>query len=272
MNRPSTERWEELVRQSARTLPYPSTPDIVGRVASRLAMPPARTPARRRLAWALVLFLALVAGLWAVPPVRAAILEFLQIGSVRIWLVESGPTPGPSPQAEQGVDPTPSSRAERGEGRDQAPLRSIFGLAGETTLAEAESSAGFQIRLPAYPSGLGAPDAVFYQELGGPVVVLVWLDPQQPDKARLSLHILGEGAFADKGNPTVVLTTTVGDHEAAWTQGPYMLAYEHTLGEEFAMRRLVEGNVLIWYEDGLTYRLESDLSLEEAVHVAESLE
>jgi hypothetical protein len=38
------------------------------------------------------------------------------------------------------------------------------------------------------------------------------------------------------------------------------------------MRRLVEGNVLIWFENGLTYRLESDLSLEETVRVAESLE
>jgi hypothetical protein len=64
----------------------------------------------------------------------------------------------------------------------------------------------------------------------------------------------------------------VAGREAAWTQGPYVLAYQHPLGEELDMRRLVEGNVLIWFENGLTYRLESDLSLEETVRVAESLE
>jgi hypothetical protein len=36
-------------------------------------------------------------------------------------------------------------------------------------------------------------------------------------------------------------------------------------------RRLVSGHVLIWEEDGLTYRLETDLSMEEAVAIAESL-
>jgi hypothetical protein len=36
-------------------------------------------------------------------------------------------------------------------------------------------------------------------------------------------------------------------------------------------RRLVEGQVLIWEADGITYRLETELSMEEAVAIAESL-
>jgi hypothetical protein len=272
MNRLPLERWEEAVQQAVRALPYPPTPDVAGKVASRLATRSVLPPARRRLAWALVLLLALVVALLAVPPVRAVILEFLQIGAVRIWLVEDGPTPAPRAEKEGSSTPGPSPQGERWEGRSPAPSRPVLGLAGETTLSEAELKAGFQVRLPAYPANLGAPDAVFYQELGGPVVVLVWLDAQQRDKARLSLHILGEGAFAHKGNPALVLTTTVEGHEAAWTQGPYMLAYQRQPGQEFDMRRLVEGNVLVWFEDGLTYRLESDLPLEEAVRVAESLE
>lgn len=36
-------------------------------------------------------------------------------------------------------------------------------------------------------------------------------------------------------------------------------------------RGLIEGNVLVWEQDGITYRLESALPLEEAVRVAESL-
>jgi hypothetical protein len=36
--------------------------------------------------------------------------------------------------------------------------------------------------------------------------------------------------------------------------------------------RLIEGNVLIWTEGDLTYRIETDLSLEEAIRIAESLQ
>ena len=39
-----------------------------------------------------------------------------------------------------------------------------------------------------------------------------------------------------------------------------------------ALRRLVEGNVLLWEQDGVTYRLETELPLDEAIKVAESLE
>ena len=34
---------------------------------------------------------------------------------------------------------------------------------------------------------------------------------------------------------------------------------------------MVDGNVLIWYADDITYRLESDLPMEEAIKVAEFL-
>jgi hypothetical protein len=37
-------------------------------------------------------------------------------------------------------------------------------------------------------------------------------------------------------------------------------------------RRMIDGQVLIWEGDGITYRLETDLSLEEAIRIAESLE
>jgi hypothetical protein len=36
--------------------------------------------------------------------------------------------------------------------------------------------------------------------------------------------------------------------------------------------RLIDGHVLIWTDGNLTYRLETDLSLEEALKVAESLQ
>jgi hypothetical protein len=268
--RPPDEQWEESVRQTASALAYPSTPDVAEQVMVRLTTTQ-RTrlhPRTRRLqpVWVIGLLLALLIGLLAVPPVRAAILEFLQIGAVRIWLVEPTPVPTSASSGER------SSTGPRSTAQPSAtPLRSLFDLAGETTLAEAEANAGFAIRLPTYPSDLGPPDGVFYQELGGPVVVLVWLNPEQEDKALFTLHILGERAIAEKGNPPVVITTTVKGNEAAWAEGPYMLAYGQGGQEDWRMRYLVSGRVLIWVEDGLTYRLESDLSLQEAVRMAESL-
>lgn len=257
MSRPPNERWEAQIRDLARQLPYPPTPDIAGAVAERLAARPRQAP-RLNPAWALLLVVALLVGLLAAPPVRAAILEFLQIGGVRIWLVEPTPVPTIAPGAE-----TPPPTA--------TPVSSLFDLAGETTLAGAEQKAHFRVRLPTYPPDLGPPDGVFYQELGAPAVVLVWLDPQQPKQAHLSLHILAEGAFVEKGVPTTVATTTVNGRPAAWTTGPYLLAYRQQGGQEWDMRRLVEGHVLVWSENMLTYRLETDLPLAEAVRVAESL-
>jgi hypothetical protein len=38
------------------------------------------------------------------------------------------------------------------------------------------------------------------------------------------------------------------------------------------LRRLIAGHVLIWDENGVTYRLESNLDLSQAIEIAESLE
>lgn len=264
------EQWEDVVRQTASTLPYPPTPPMAERVLARLATErhQGRGQGRRRQlqpVWVVSIILVLLIGLWAVPPVRAAILEFLQIGAVRIWLVEPTPTPEPAATAAEAA-PT------RTVAPSPTPLPSLFDLAGETTLAGAAEKAGFPIRLPSYPPDLGPPDGVFYQDLGGPVVVLVWLNAERPGEAAYSLHILGQGAVVNKGNPPVLETTTVNGNQAAWTSGPYVLSYGQPGREHWEVRRIVSDRVLVWFEDGLTYRLESNLTLDEAKRMAESLE
>ncbi|MCE7986342.1 MAG: hypothetical protein DYG89_34645 [Caldilinea sp. CFX5] len=262
MKQPSDPRWEEQLQSLARTFPYPSTPDLAGAVERRLAAPPARPAAAPRFlrpVWVALLALALLlGGLLAVPPVRAALQEWLQIGAVRIWLVEPTATPTPQPKT-----PTPRPTP--------TPLASLFDLAGATTLADAQQKAGFPLRLPSYPTTLGRPDGVFYQNIGGPAVVLVWLDIRQPARAKLSLHILGPNTFAEKGNATRLAQTTVNGQPAFWTEGPYMLVYHRGTTTDYDIRRLVEGHVLIWTEGNLTYRLETDTTMTEAVRMAESL-
>lgn len=255
------EAWEARLRDAARAFSYPPTPDIAGAVRAQLTGEAGQKTGHqinRRLVWAALIVLLLLGGLLAVPQVRAALVEYLQIGTIRIFLVEPTFTPTPLPST---ATPQPTS----------TPIASLLDLAGETTLAEAEQQVDFPIRLPTYPADLGQPDAVFLQELDGPVVVLIWLDDAQPGRIRLSLHELGPGTFGEKGDPGRIEETQVNGRRAIWAEGPYILQFRRGNQIDYDLRRLVEGRVLIWTEGEITYRLESDLSMIEAVRVAESL-
>jgi hypothetical protein len=221
----------------------------------------AAAPWGRWQTWAAAAAL-ILAMLLAVPPVRASVLEFLRIGAVRIFLAESTPTSFPTAPTVGTPGPIAST-----------PLASALDLAGETTLAQARQQTAFAIRLPSYPQDLGQPDRVFVQDLGGTAVVLVWMDANNRGQVRLSLHELGPGIDVQKKQPPAIERITVRGQPAVWTAGPYMLEiYSGKPGEhEEAARRLVTGHVLVWAEGEITYRLETDLPLDEAVRVAESL-
>jgi hypothetical protein len=217
----------------------------------------------RRAVWALATLLIVVSGLLAVPEVRAALRSFLHIGAIEIVL----PTPTPAMEPSPTADTTPTAIAR--PTLTLTPLTSVLDLAGETTLEEAGTDVKFPIQLPSYPPDLGPPDRVFVQDLGGPAVILVWLDPQEPDRVALSLHQLSADAFGQKfaEERTVIEHTTVNTQPAVWLRGPHVLQFKGGLDG----RRLVNGNVLIWQDGDLTYRLETELPLEEAVRIAESL-
>jgi hypothetical protein len=256
------ETWQNRLQAASRDFLYPPTPDIAGQVRRRLEDGSPRRAAHRRLAWVAAILL-LLAGLMAVPPVRAAVLRILRVGAVEILPAPPMPsaTPAPETAASPSATPAPSP----------TPLRSVLQLAGETTLAKAEAEAGFPIRLPGYPPDLGPPDRVFLQDLNGPVVVLVWLDSSRPDGVRLSLHQLGPGTFAQKVEPTVIAETSVDGEPALWTEGPHLFQFRRGSRVDLDARRLVKGNVLIWMEGEITYRVETYLPMEEAIRIAESL-
>jgi hypothetical protein len=272
MRQLSFEQWEAQIEEIAQAFPYPPTPDIAGTVArgGRRSSPARRTAVfSKRFAWAAVILLVvLLTGLMFIPQVQAALVEFLQLGAVRIFLAEPTPTSTPtatlplptaSPSAVPTVTPRPSP----------TPIASVLDLAGQTTLAEAQAQVDFPIRLPTEPADLGPPDAVFLQDFGGPLLVLVWFEPDQPGQVRLSLHQLGPNTFAGKGAPAVIQETTVNGERALWMEGPHF--FEMSNGQ-YAMRRLVEGKVLLWTEGEITYRLETKLPLDEARKIAESLQ
>lgn len=269
--------WEAQVRDVARAYAYPPTPEIARVVGRRLAAVVAPARPRLRLAWALAALLITLAALMAVPQVRAAVLEFLQIGAIRIFFSQPTPTVI-APTATAGSMPIAGAGVEAPVTAIPAPTPtlpfSILNLAGETTLEDAELRARMPVKLPTYPADLGPPNRVFYQGMAGPMVILVWVEPGSADQVRLSLYLLAleEGAFGGKFDWENVEPATVNGDTAYWVQGWHALQFFDARGRPlYEMARLVEGNVLIWVEGDVTYRLETALSLEEAVRIAESL-
>jgi len=272
MNRQTNPISEKRLKAVTGGFRYPPTPDIAGSVMKRLESG-GRPRARLRSAWVVtgLLVLALVV-LFAVPGVRAEIIRFFQVGVVRIFPSAPTSTAGPSiPQSPTTATPIaviPEAATPVPGFNEPHYTVTISGLAGETSLFNARISSPFPIRLPEYPDDLGRPDHVFLQE-EGKMVILVWTDPAEPERARLSLHEIGpEGLQVSKYEPRVIQETQVNGVYAVWAQGPYLV--ELTSGS-YVFRRTVEGNTLIWKEDGITYRLESDLTLEETIRIAESL-
>lgn len=275
MNEAQREHFEAQLLAISKGLNYPRTPEVAGFVMDRLR---AGSSSRgrgdkgegrprlvsRTLAWSLTLILVLCLSLMLIPSARAAILEFIQIGAVRIFRPE--PTPLPPPQREFPMVPVTAT-----PGLTAQPLvPQLQRFAGEMTLDEAQQHVEYAILLPSSPPDLGAPDHVFVQDADGDMTILVWTDPQQPEEVSMSLHFLPPGSWAiKKMDPTVIEETTIGGQRALWTIGPYPIRYSNG---EIDFVRLIEGHVLIWFDGEITYRLETDLSLEEALKIAESLE
>lgn len=275
MNERQLSNWERRLHTYAADFPYPPTPEIAAGVTQQLRGQAKRGAPRSRslvVRLTLAVFLLLAASL-SVPAVRAAVLDFLQIGVVRIFLNQPFPT--------ETVTPLPPAGAIQPATLAPAPtstfLASIPDISGETTLENARLKSGFKVPLPAYPAGLGPPDHVYLQDSDGAFVMLVWMDPAAPQQALLSLQIISPGSWMiQKYQPLVVQETSVAGQPAVWTEGPYPLIMKNGQVE---LSRLVAGHVLIWQcccGDAKscvsnTYRLESNYPLDEALKIAESL-
>ena len=248
--------FENRLRTIANGMDYPRTPDIAGSVAARLHSPTRPRFSLKRLAWSLTIVFVLLSSLMLIPTVRAAIIEFIQIGIVRIF---------PQP-----VEPTVEVIATATPG-EASPLPILFldQIAGETKLSSAQQTAPYPILLPTYPSDLGQPSHVYVQDADGAMTILVWTDPGQPELVTMSLHFIPAGHWAiNKFGPVTIQETEVNGQRAIWAVGPYPLLMQNG---NIQVERLIDGHVLIWVDGDITYRLETDLGLEEAIKVAESL-
>jgi hypothetical protein len=258
MNRQSTrpeppeDAWEKKVQEITGRVAYPPTPDIAGAVRDRI-MPRGRRLLITRLAPpVLILLLVVLIVVLLVPDLRARAFDWLHIGAVRIIKEPPPASPTPFPDLLPGYDVT--------------PIASILNWDNEISLAEARERVDFPILT--VPS-LGTPDAVFFYELEEPMIILVW---ERSGQTPISLHLIGSHNRVFKYKAEVETETEVNGRRAVWLTGPHQYEIMPLEGEEAVIQRYIQGSVLLWEADGVTYRLEGELTLDEARALAESLE
>jgi hypothetical protein len=164
-----------------------------------------------------------------------------------------------------------------------SPVGGELGLGQPVTLDQAIEAAGFPLQAPTTP------------ELGPPVEVLVthgqsnrmvsfvyaandWLPASRySGVGALLTQFRGttERDLLEKGIVTdsAVTATTVNGNLGFWIDGAaHYFLYIDPNGDIQTEDYRLAGNVLLWEANGITYRLESELSRDEAQAIAESLQ
>jgi hypothetical protein len=288
------QKLEQALIEAGRAIDYPPTPSLAARVRANLTGEQRHgqrwqldRPARR---WqpALIIALAILAAialLLIIPETREVIAQWLGLRTIRI--IEMTPTPTPPllsptafPQAEVPVTATSiATLAQTTPGPSPTPAVAPFKQCCPSTLEEAQQKARFKILLPPgkTPSRVFFQDQVFGRGSGAQQAVLVFGDPARPRFVLYQATQFLYGKMIPRDSGTVITDTQVSDYHALWLTGaPHVLVTLDQNGEpQLDFERPVNANTLIWetgdFDTGVTYRLETAASLEEAIAFAESL-
>lgn len=234
---------ELALAELAAAVRFPPTPALAAEIVSRLERRPVfgwwPWPGSIRRSVVLA-----VAGLLTLAGVAGAI--GLGIGAIQIRFADGTPLPTPV-----------GSVVNRG-----------FGT--QTTLDAAQAAVPFDIRLPA-DSTLGAPDAVFLADIPeGGTVSLVWGEIVVTE---FSADIGPETFEKMVTSGTRVERVSVNGQPAWWVEGGFhAFFYRDAEGNQIESTLRLVTSALIWEEGGLALRVEGAGDLEDALHVAESLE
>jgi hypothetical protein len=245
---------DDTLREVARELDHPPTPDIAGAVRRRLLEDPPRRPLRtRRLVIALVLVLALPAGaVAAVAPVRDALRDVLGIGAVTIERSPSALPPLPPPSTLQ---------------------------LGTRVAAGAPRDVRFSVVEP-HLAALGAPDEVYVRRSPpGGALSLVYRPPGRAAFTRRGLLLTQfrgtrSDRFAGKllGPGTRVQRLVVGGEPGLWITGrPHGFGFVDARGRNWFEALRLAGDTLLWQRGPLTLRIEGAVSKAAALRVARSV-
>lgn len=238
---------ERALAELGRELEVPPAPDLVPIVLARIEPQRAARPRPRRwvLAVAAAVLAALVATL-AIPDARSALFRVLRIGGEQIELVDA--LPGVTPVEAELVEPTLGTRV---------------------TLEQARRDAGFDLR-----ELETRPDRVYLGDRG-----TVWFLYGMPSSVRLlvaqtPLYAVDENLFLKKlASPETRVEEVDVDGVRGFllTGEPHVVLLLDADGEVVEESARLARDVLVWERGGVAYRLEGDLTRDEALELARSL-
>ena len=221
--------------------PAPPGGAVATAVRARIASAAVRAPRRKpMLRYALVILLLLAAGVViAVPPVRAAVLEFFRIGAVE---VHEGTGPG--------LPATPT-----------LPQQQV------ADLDEAQRLTGQRVEAPAE---LGPPDEILVIERR--VVSLVYEPTAGRPAVRLDV-VAGrlDPAFEKYLRFNEPRLVDVGETTAWFLPGPHEIIYRDEQGQQRRESARLSAATLIWKRGTTTYRLEAPLASHQLAEIARSI-
>lgn len=264
---------ERALAQMGAALDWPAEPDLAPAVGARIRQELPRRVQPRQLGailapvrfrghvWQLaaaavvVLVVAFSAVVAISPGVRNAVAGWLGVRGIEI---QRTPTPPP------------------------APIRSLgagLDLGRQATIQQAERASGFTVRAPAT---LGPPDTVYVHPLGGEgdeIFLVYHPRPGLPESTETGVGALlsefrgdVDRAFLKKiGSFTQTTFVKVNGNSGFWIQGPHDVLYVDPDGNLVPDTLRLSGSVLVWEQGGLTYRLESALTLDQALAIARSV-
>jgi hypothetical protein len=216
-------------------LAFPPAPDLAPGVRARLR---GRPFPWGRAALALALVVVALAAALAVPQARTALLRFFHVRGATVELVETLPPAG-----------------ERRE------------LGRRVSVDEAERQVGFRLLLPRLEDG--RPKRAY---VVGDSLATVVLHGYGTRVLLSEFPSFGGGAVKKlAAGEASVEPARVGPYAALWVRGPHTFAYfDRATGYSERPVR-VRGNVLLWERNGLTLRLEGQLTRAQATGIAKSV-
>jgi hypothetical protein len=232
---------ELALRGLGREVEFPATPDLAPAVGRRLAE--RWTWWRRPLVIATAVLVVAVAAVLAVPPARSALFDWLGIGGARIVRVDELPP---------------------------APTSGHLDLGRTVTLAEARRLSPWLL-VPSV-EGFGDSDRVSYSpSVPGGKVTFLW---GTPEHLRLLLTEFRGTPYIEKlvRSEAKIESVSVDGHRGVWLEEPHVLFYIDPFGRTRENTSRVAGKTLLWERNGVTLRLEGELSKADAVRLASKLQ
>ena len=269
---------DEALFDLARAVDFPPTPDLSASVMERIA--DERAPATRRwlpaIAWprsAPLRRSGLLAGLAVLLLAGVVVAAAVGIPGIRIIFLPGSDVPGspsPGPSVASPARPTPGA------------LGVGLALGERMGLDEALERISFEALVPTL-RGLSSPDAVYVSEsfAGGRLSLVYAARSGLPEARTTGVGLLvtefvgrvnrnGMEKLIDEG--TTVEEIEVDGADGFWLEGASHVFVDLGSGGDFEDDRIrLAGNVLMWDADGVSVRLEADVTRDVALSIARSM-